>query len=1008
MKNIIKTLSKKITCLLLLVVIVVLTFSGCSAQNKAQAAVDSEIASVTADESYMKLSDEEKAEKVEAKLDQLVKDGKVKENSVNFDEQNKIISFQYSDETLGAVSIKKREEDKYNGSSYFADKNTAVEQSYILGDSSNIETPSSINDYKKDPSYDTSLNSTYTDNSTSQSTSTAVIFNAFENTSYRRNYYNSLKTKWDKNNLTTNLDTDVTVDDLANISSYDVVVLAMHGTTYNGNTPVLCLNEQVTSKTDRKYAKQIKNKEIVRASYQLSATETAYEYWVTPKFFETEYAEYSMGAQLVFSESCMFFGCDCYSKSIDYKLGNAVKDASGGVVVGYHNSVLADYSRDVMSETVEKTMAGYSVSEALDFATEKYGDNDNYKDKKDDKYIAYPFICGDSSKSVTKIVATSFSTDDSINATVGEVCAIEPQILPEKATDYVIKWQSSNEDVATVSPEGENCIVTAKSKGDATITATMTSGGKEYEQKTNVTVYEKARDTVLVLDISGSMSTTPIEEMKIAAKNFCNDQLKSNANNKIGIIFYSSSVSTVDMTDSLDTLTQDIDNVYTDDMTNMTSAINAADDMLESQGRDGSIRNIVVMADGLPNAGINYSGSGEFSQSDYPDSSYVVKSISSKYNIYSLGFFHEIYDDAEKALAVGLMKKITNVSDGYHQVDDASKLQFAFGDIQDTISDSSKIIINIACPVDASVTFNGETLSSDESAGDLKTSFGNVQRIGKNKDIKVMSLNAGNKYDIQLSGTGYGTMDYSVNYTDKDGKITDCRSFSKVPLTKASKITTNTDNKSDVALNIDNNGDGNVDSVWTASKNSSAKDPNATEEKEKKTKPKQISSDSSKTAIIIVCASVAVVLLITVIIIIVFVKKNRKKDCNTAPNVGGSVPVAEINNGNMANGETHMISLVLHNSPYEANFTLSPGETVTVGRDSNNSKIALPGTCKRCARMHCTISYSERIGKFVVEDLSTNGIWDSFGNRLKKGTNYLPSNSSIKLPDEVILNLKTF
>lgn len=151
-------------------------------------------------------------------------------------------------------------------------------------------------------------------------------------------------------------------------------------------------------------------------------------------------------------------------------------------------------------------------------------------------------------------------------------------------------------------------------------------------------------------------------------------------------------------------------------------------------------------------------------------------------------------------------------------MDDASKLQFAFGDIQDTISDSSKIIINIACPVDASVTFNGETLSSDESAGDLKTSFGTVQRIGKNKDIKVMSLNAGNKYDIQLSGTGYGTMDYSVNYTDKDGKITDYRSFSKVPLTKASKITTNTDNKSDVALNIDNNGDGNVDSVWTASK----------------------------------------------------------------------------------------------------------------------------------------------------------------------------------------------
>lgn len=1007
-------LVKKLISIIAVTSIIVLAFAGCSNQSSAQMSVDSELDSIVLDDAYKDLSDDEKLEKIVDKLETLEENGQIAKGSLKVDENEYIVSFEYTDNTLGGVSIRQLEEDKYDsiGSSSDSYKTIPVIEYNTDSFGSNDNMP--VPEYNTDrPSieYTTDFNSDISDvpsyGSVTQSDSTALILNAFENTAFRRDFYNSLKTDWDGNHLLTTLDNEVTVSDMMNIADYDVVVFAMHGNTYNG-APAMVINEEVTTKTDKAYSSQRKNKEIARLLTTGSDGNTSYKYWILPEFFNVEYAKESMGAKLVYAQSCKFFGCDCYNKSVDYTLGNAVKDASGGVVVGYHNSVLSEYGRNVMAETVKQTMNGMSVSSALDEATDVYGTDDNYEssDPKDDKYIAYPFICGDSSQSVTKVSAESFTIDDSIDATVGEISVIEPQVMPQGATDYSIEWTSSDENVATVTPQGKNCIISAKSVGKTTVTAKMQSGKKQIKQETTVNVYEKSRDTVLVLDISGSMEDDPMVEMKKAAKSFCEEQLNSNANNRIGIVFYDTYVDKVDLTNDLSLLESEIDNASASGGTDMTYGMRTAAEMLDNDGKENCIKNMVIMADGLPNEG-DYSFSGKFGTSSSYDVQYangvsnLAEDYKNYYNIYSLGFFHNIDKQLyaeEYNLAVDLMKSIATTESDYHLVEKAEDLQFAFGDIQETISNSSRIIINIACPVDVSVTVGNETLSSDGLSGDYKTSFGEVQRFGTDDDIKVVTLASGKDYDVKLNATGYGSMNYSVNYTDSDGAVTDYRIFDNVPLTKTSVIDTNTNNSDAVSLNIDNNADGKVDAVWSASANSSAKDPNASEDAEKGVKKKYKQSSVSKTTIIIICVIVALILIILIVVIAVTVAKSKKTKKNQQAEVTPVQPPVR-------QPKIHNISMSVGNSAHSASFSLYDNQVVYVGRDNSKAQIVIPASCTHCARVHCSVTYSDKINKYVVESMSSNAIYSATGERLKDGTNYVNPNSTLILPDDVKIYL---
>ena len=572
---------------------------------------------------------------------------------------------------------------------------------------------------------------------------------------------------------------------------------------------------------------------------------------------------------------------------------------------------------------------------------------------------------------------SDFTIPKDMTLTLGELDSIEPETVPADATGYSIKWTSSDESVATVTPTGEECIITSKSKGTTTITGELVSNGKTITKSTNVRVASQGRDTVLVLDVSGSMSGTPIDEMKKSAINFCNELLADEYNNRVGLVLYDDYIASVDLTNDLDSLINNIENITSGGTTNMQGALAAAGNMLDSQGKDDNIKNVVIMADGLPNEG-ETSDTGKMSQltqySSYPsDVAYAngvintAENIMSNYNMYSLGFFHDL-SGVEKDFAVDLMKFLTNMPDGYHQVDTAENLQFAFGDIQETISDGSKVVINIACPVDVSVTYNGETLSSAQSTYSDTASFGTLQLLGKNKDIKVLSLDPSAVYDVLLSGTGSGTMNYSVNYLDDSDVIIDYRAFESIPITPTTKIDSNTDNSAgEITLNLDEDGDGTVDKVYSAAVNSVAELTYGDEPQEPEVVEEVEPVKSDNTWVTVMIAVVVVIVLLGVILTVVLVSSSNKKK-----NQSYNIPVIEPKND--TENKSGKIT-VISGSMSGKEFDLDTGKGYIIGKDSSKSQIALAYDYSKVSREHCVISYDDQTQLYSVIDMSSNGTY---------------------------------
>ncbi len=572
---------------------------------------------------------------------------------------------------------------------------------------------------------------------------------------------------------------------------------------------------------------------------------------------------------------------------------------------------------------------------------------------------------------------TDFTIPDSMTLTLGEINVIEPQTTPPDATGYTINWSSSDESVATVTPTGEECIVTSKGKGTATITGELVSNGKTITKSTNVRVASQGRDTVLVLDVSGSMSGTPLDEMKKSAVNFCNELLADEYNNRVGLVLYDDYIDSIDLTNDLDMLINYIEGISSGGTTNMQEALATAGNMLDTQGKADNIKNIVVMADGLPNEG-ETSDTGKMSQlsqySSYPsDVAYAngvintAENIMSNYNMYSLGFFHDL-SGIEKDFAVDLMKLLTNMPDGYHQVDTAENLQFAFGDIQETISDGSKVVINIACPVDVSVTYNGETLSSAQSSYSDTASFGTLQLLGKNKDIKVLSLDPSAVYDIQLNGTGSGTMNYSVNYLDDSNAIIDYRTFEAIPITPTTKIDSNTNNSAgDITLNLDEDGDGTVDKVYSAAVNSVAELTYGDEPEEVEVVEEIEPVESDDTWVTVMIAVIVVIVLLGIILTVVLVSSSSKNKNQTY-----NIPAIEPQNKTENNcGKIAVISGSMNGKE----FNLDSGKGYIIGKDSSKAQIVLAYDYSKVSREHCVISYDDKTQMYSVIDMSSNGTY---------------------------------
>lgn len=134
----------------------------------------------------------------------------------------------------------------------------------------------------------------------------------------------------------------------------------------------------------------------------------------------------------------------------------------------------------------------------------------------------------------------------------------------------------------------------------------------------------------------------------------------------------------------------------------------------------------------------------------------------------------------------------------------------------DTPVSSKYVVVRIACPVDVMVTRDGETLSSDSSSLNTGTSFGCLDFIGENGDIKMLCLDDDQINDLVLTATDNGTMELTLRWFNENDELLEERTFEEVLLAKDAKMETNTDRSKDSILEIDTDGDGSVDKTQKA------------------------------------------------------------------------------------------------------------------------------------------------------------------------------------------------
>ena len=176
---------------------------------------------------------------------------------------------------------------------------------------------------------------------------------------------------------------------------------------------------------------------------------------------------------------------------------------------------------------------------------------------------------------------------------------------------------------------------------------------------------------------------------------------------------------------------------------------------------------------------------------------------------------------------------------------------FFFGDIADQINGQKYIYIRIACPVDVTVTHDGETLNSSQSVLSTRTSFGTLTfedtdtagrssvstssyssssgdiSPGDEDRVKILRLKEGENYDVRINGTGDGTMNYKIGFMDEKGEYNDFREFENVEISPKTQINTLATVSDTTVMNVDNDGDGKYDITYEANANSVGKSVSA-------------------------------------------------------------------------------------------------------------------------------------------------------------------------------------
>lgn len=323
---------------------------------------DDAVTALTESDEFAEL---DRSERLRAALDQvneLADSGLILPRSIFVDEENGMVSFEYTCGVLGGILVDEPEEE-----------NVAAMPDVNLQEMSNAA--------KGDHG-------------------TAMIYYAFDNTvnSSRYPYYSYMKGFWTAMGLTTRIDTKVTVSNLRWMDRYDLCILSAHGAYYTytrgwlwkhtRTEPIILLTEETSFAQDLAYGLDLLTHRVIKINGR---------YCVTPSFFKNAYRFGQLKDTIIFSETCEFLGVD---NSIDTSMADALIAGGAKGVIGYVNNVYTVYSRSMLWDTVNHLISGQTLEASLQHASDTYGANDliwytSQGGKRPHAAAAYPLLFGD-------------------------------------------------------------------------------------------------------------------------------------------------------------------------------------------------------------------------------------------------------------------------------------------------------------------------------------------------------------------------------------------------------------------------------------------------------------------------------------------------------------------------------------------------------------------------------------------------------------------------------------
>lgn len=327
---------------------------------------DDAVTALTESDEFAEL---DRSERLRAALDQvneLADSGLILPRSIFVDEENGMVSFEYTCGVLGGILVDEPEEE-----------NAAI-SSAAMPD----------------------VNLQEMSNAAKGDHGTAMIYYAFDNTvnSSRYPYYSYMKGFWTAMGLTTRIDTKVTVSNLRWMDRYDLCILSAHGAYYTytrgwlwkhtRTEPIILLTEETNFAQDLAYGLDLLTHRVIKINGR---------YCVTPSFFKNAYRFGQLKDTIIFSETCEFLGVD---NSIDTSMADALIAGGAKGVIGYVNNVYTVYSRSMLWDTVNHLILGQTLEASLQHASDTYGANDliwytSQGGKRPHAAAAYPLLFGD-------------------------------------------------------------------------------------------------------------------------------------------------------------------------------------------------------------------------------------------------------------------------------------------------------------------------------------------------------------------------------------------------------------------------------------------------------------------------------------------------------------------------------------------------------------------------------------------------------------------------------------